>query len=159
MTRRIRGAAWLSRFVRSETAGPIVEFAVVAPVLMLIVGGIIDFSRAFIQRSNLVTAVREGARFAAVQPSVCTSEPLIRARVANRFTAFSGPELLATQIAVEFLTEENVRACTAGAPFPTKIRVRITGYRFRPFVPLPQIMVPDGIQLGAEATFRWERVD
>jgi Flp pilus assembly protein TadG len=51
--------------LQSTEASEIVEFALVLPVLLLIAVGIADFSGAFILRTKLVSAAREGARFAA----------------------------------------------------------------------------------------------
>jgi Flp pilus assembly protein TadG len=46
-----------------------VEFALVAPVLLLLVFGIIDFGRMINARINITAAAREGARAAASAPS------------------------------------------------------------------------------------------
>lgn len=53
MTRRERGAA-------------AVEMALVLPVLILLVGGVIDFGRAFMTQTVLTNAAREGTRTAIV---------------------------------------------------------------------------------------------
>ncbi len=43
-----------------------VEFALILPILLLIVWGIVDISRAFQTVDSLTSAVREGARAGAV---------------------------------------------------------------------------------------------
>lgn len=43
----------------------VVEFAVAAPLLFLMLWGMIDFGRAYFQYISLVNAVRDGARYAA----------------------------------------------------------------------------------------------
>jgi Flp pilus assembly protein TadG len=57
---------------RSESGQALVEFALVLPLLMLIVVGIIDFGFAFNQWNTAQNAAREGARIAAVSNSEAT---------------------------------------------------------------------------------------
>lgn len=58
----------LRRFVAERGAAAMVEFAIIAPVLLLFVFGIIEYGRYFFLYSNLTNAAREGARLAAVTP-------------------------------------------------------------------------------------------
>jgi hypothetical protein len=53
----------------SVEASSLVEFAIALPLLMVLVVGIFDFGGAFNQKQELNTAVREGARFGASQPT------------------------------------------------------------------------------------------
>ena len=62
-----RPASWIG----SERGSAAVEFALLVPVLLLIVFGIIDFGRALNAQETLTQAAREGARLAALnQPNV-----------------------------------------------------------------------------------------
>ena len=64
--------------VRTEAGAELVEFALVLPMLLLILGGIIDFG-LILQRQQVVTnAAREGARLA-ILPGYST--PDVQARV------------------------------------------------------------------------------
>lgn len=54
----------IRRMIRSERGAAAVEMAIVLPVLILLVGGIIDFGRAFMQQVILTNAAREGTRVA-----------------------------------------------------------------------------------------------
>lgn len=56
-----------NRVPRKRRGAIIVEFALVVPLLFLIVFGIIDFSRAYAQLNNINSSLREGARFGAAQ--------------------------------------------------------------------------------------------
>jgi Flp pilus assembly protein TadG len=47
---------------RNERAAAAVEMAIVLPLLLLIVGGIVDFGRLFYTQNIVVNAAREGAR-------------------------------------------------------------------------------------------------
>lgn len=53
----------------SVEASSLAEFAIALPLLMVLVVGIFDFGGAFNQKQELNTAVREGARFGASQPT------------------------------------------------------------------------------------------
>ena len=55
----------MTRFIKDERGQAVVEFALVAPVLLLILCGIIDFGWIFSAKIATDTCAREGARFAA----------------------------------------------------------------------------------------------
>jgi hypothetical protein len=54
---------WLRRGERGQS---LVEFAMVVPLLLLLVFGVIDFGRLLMNQVTLTNAVREGARLASV---------------------------------------------------------------------------------------------
>lgn len=54
------------RQLHAEGGAAAVEFAIIVPVLLLIVAGIVDFGRAFFTEIQLANAAREGARAAVV---------------------------------------------------------------------------------------------
>lgn len=60
---------------RSERGASAVEFAIVLPVLFLVVAGIVDFGRAYFTQIELSNAAREGARAAVVLPVGSTPAP------------------------------------------------------------------------------------
>ena len=51
---------------REERGAALVEFALILPILVLFVFGIVEFGRAYSARIELTAAVREGARAAAL---------------------------------------------------------------------------------------------
>jgi len=51
------------RFIRKEHGGVAVEFAIILPILVLLVFGIIDFGHAWYMRHLMSDASREGARY------------------------------------------------------------------------------------------------
>ncbi len=55
--------------LRSAQASSLAEFAISLPLLVVLVVGIFDFGGAFNQKQELNTAMREGARFGASQPT------------------------------------------------------------------------------------------
>jgi hypothetical protein len=93
---------------RSAQASSLAEFAIALPLLMVLVVGIFDFGGAFNQKQELNTAVREGARFGASQPT-------------NDLVAGSAPpSISAVRYLVDtYLLNSNINDCglaTATAP-------------------------------------------
>jgi len=62
--------------LRSESGASAVEFALLLPVLMMILFGIIEFGLALYQQAILTNASREGARLGIVQsiPAITTGQ-------------------------------------------------------------------------------------
>jgi Flp pilus assembly protein TadG len=56
----------IKRMCRNRRGNAVIEFALVLPLLLLIVFGITEFGRAIMTTNILHTAAREGARLAAV---------------------------------------------------------------------------------------------
>ncbi len=54
------------KLLRQTKGSAMVEFALVAGVLLLIVMGILDFGHAWFMRQGIINASREGARYAVV---------------------------------------------------------------------------------------------
>ena len=77
-----------------------VEFALVLPVLMMFVFGIVEFGRGYNARIELTAAVREGARTAALGGTAAETEARTRAAAgaglaaAMRFTPPTPPMIL-----------------------------------------------------------------
>ena len=79
----------LSRFRRQTRAAAIIEFALVVPILFLLVWGIISFSRAYQRLNALSSSLREGARVASTLDSIVTvSGRTLKVKTAIR--TFSG---------------------------------------------------------------------
>ena len=72
--------------LRSESGASAVEFALLLPVLMMILFGIIEFGLALYRQAILTNASREGARLGIVQsvPAITTAQ--IDARIDNYLT-------------------------------------------------------------------------
>src|SRR5262249_34614720 len=66
----------LHKRLRSESGASAVEFALLLPVLMMILFGIIEFGFALYQQAVLTNASREGARLGIVQatPAITTAQ-------------------------------------------------------------------------------------
>jgi Flp pilus assembly protein TadG len=88
----------------SAQASSLAEFAISLPLLVVLVVGIFDFGGAFNQKQELNTAVREGARFGASQPT-------------NDLVAGSAPPSInAIRYLVDtYLLNSNINDCGLGA--------------------------------------------
>lgn len=77
--------------LRSESGASAVEFALLLPVLMMILFGIIEFGMALYRQSILTNASREGARLGIVQsiPAIGTGQ--INAAIDNYLIAAGIP--------------------------------------------------------------------
>jgi len=136
---------------RSERAAAMVEFAIVLPILLLLVFGIIDFGRALYTLNNLTAAVREGARLASTQispdPTTGGSMSAVSTAVTNYVVAFGG-NAGAPQVTETF---------NGGAPPNMQsITVQIVSYPFTPLTPIANFVGFGTIQMSPSATFRWE---
>lgn len=67
----------LRRLRRDERGQALVEFALVLPILLLLVLGIIDFGRAWNLHQTITDAAREGARRAVVYDPAVTQDTVM----------------------------------------------------------------------------------
>jgi len=91
--------------VRADRGAAAVEFALVLPILLLLVFGIVDYGRAYNAKVTLTHAAREGARMLAVE-NASTSD------ISTALTS-SGRDI-ATGITATVDTAQT-NSCTAGA--------------------------------------------
>lgn len=81
---------------RRERGAAAVEFAIVLPILLLFLAGIIDFGRAMYTQAIVTNAAREGARAAVVNANAsaratAAATPLTVAVAAGTCPAVGGP--------------------------------------------------------------------
>ena len=98
---------------RRRDGAAIVEFAVVAPVLILILFGMIECGRMIMVQQSLATAAREGARAASL-PGVTRSEAR---QVAEKFLIDVGVRGATVKV------RQNAASVTHGEPFTVSISV------------------------------------
>src|SRR6266849_3091818 len=105
-----------------ERGQSLVEFAAIAPILFLLVFGIIEFGRAFYAYNAIVNAASEGARYGILDPQ---NTSCIKKVVKNYSVAL---ELADPDISV---------ACQGSCAYPNKISVtaNYTYTAITPFVP------------------------
>jgi len=92
---------WRERLARGERGAELIEFALVLPLLLLLVLGIVDFAFMFQRLEVITNAAREGARIA-VLPGYDT--PDVRARVNNYLVDGGVPIVAGTNPVVNLST-------------------------------------------------------
>jgi Flp pilus assembly protein TadG len=123
---------------QSDRGQSLLEFAIILPVLLIIVAGVLDIGRLYFSYVAVTDAASEGAAYAANHP---TSETLIVAR------ARDASNIAADQSEIEF----QCPTCpTVGSGDPVTVSVT---YSFTLATPIINAMVPGGvIPLRAVAT-------
>ena len=92
---------------REERGAALVEFSFIAPVLILLVFGIVDFGWAFAQHQDVRHGAREGARLAAVNYGTATGAAQtnqIRQEVCDRTNSLNNDT---TEVAVDLPSGTN----------------------------------------------------
>lgn len=131
----------MRRWFRDEEGAVVLEFALVTPILVLLICAIIDFSRAQYTLNQLIGAAREGARYAAVVPSPTGSASTIKGVVKNFYTPIDTST-------VQIFDSSAVNG---------RITVRVQNHPFVLITPLANVVVSDTLYMTRAATFRWER--
>lgn len=147
MTRRPRLPRRVHRFAGDERGAAVVEFAIVVPVLLLLVLGIIDLGRMLAVAGSLTAAVRDGARMAAASasPSDAAQITAFKNRVITSFQTLGGPALQASNITVTDPTNNGI------------VTVTVSGYTYQPLTPLFRMIGAGTVTFTRTSTFRWER--
>lgn len=99
-------------FPKNQDGQSIIEFALILPILLLVLFGITEFGRAIMVTNVLNTASREGARLAAV--SSVGDSLAVRARVVEVLDAAN---IDAKQITIQFLLVEKSVEVTVTSDF------------------------------------------
>lgn len=139
-------------FGRDERGAAVVEFALVLPILMLLVFMFIDAARGFYTVNALVAAVREGARNGSARiascPATAAEVTSVEDRVIQSAVLFGGTQITRQMVEVEMQP--------ASGPCESVI-VRVHNYPFRTLTPINRLFGADSILISREAEFRWER--
>ena len=109
----------LTRRCRSERGAELIELAMVTPILLLILGGIVDFGFLFRAWENVTNAAREGARVGILPSYGCEdSNPNVQDRV-DQYMAAAG-------ITGSYTVESTPTTVTTGAGTFTACSVLVT---------------------------------
>jgi len=158
-----RKRRFLGRLRSEERGTAMVEFALIALPLFLLVGGIIDFARAMNYYNDMTQLAGQGVRSAIVAgnpdgttPSTATS---VQCQLINNYT--TSDELKGTGatdgIQVKIVDPNNPSAATARPIAGQPLKVQ-TDYDFKFLVPLVKIAVPGPfLHLSTSSTMRVEQ--
>lgn len=127
------------RFLKSERGQAMVEFALVLPVLLTLLCGIIDFGWIYYNQITLNNAAREGARYAVIHYDPADDW---RASAESRMMADMVGVKNAVAIVSDPVEQQITASVTADAPILTGFTSTIIGKR--------------SVDLHAECTMRLE---
>lgn len=131
----------LYKFKNNENGQTLVEFALILPILLLLVMGIIQFGIIFSAQIGITNAAREGARMAAVGHN--TDD--VRQRVNDTLGSHISLGTLSTNVVYPTNIGEDVTVTVSG---PVEL-----------IVPLPNVFVPgNSITLTKVSTMRAEKL-
>jgi Flp pilus assembly protein TadG len=65
--------------MRRDRGAQVVEFALIVPLVLILIGAIVQFGFAFNRQVTVTQAAREGARLAAICGSTCSPKSVIQA--------------------------------------------------------------------------------
>ena len=136
--RTVRGLAGgrMQKRSLSERGAAAVEFAIVAPLLFLLVFAIIDFGFAFHGWDAIQNAAREGARVGAVTPNVAN----ITARVRNA-SSFLDQSRMTVTVQCAKGGSSSFGTCGAAGSWAEGDLVRVTvTYDYSYMTPLPSFV-------------------
>ena len=143
--------AWRRRSEQDGAAA--VEFALVLPILVLILFGIINFGVIFAQNLALGNGARQAARFGVVEGRTC-DDIVAEARNNSDSIAMNGDDVAVT------VRRGAGFSCTGGGSIPcedsaandsVRVELTITSNVLVPFPPMPET-----IDLEGEGEFRCE---
>ena len=100
--------------LQRERGASVVEFALVLPVLIVLVLGIIEFGHAFQVQGTLSAAAREGARVMALQSNPAAARAAVRDAAPTLDPAITNAQITVTPA-----------ACPATNTTPANVRVTI----------------------------------
>lgn len=113
---------FLTAFARDEGGATLVEFALVAPVLLVTLVACFDFARALNAYVTVSNAAREGARYASISSSPTSSS--VRDYLSTRVAPLdTSPSAFGVTLAAPTRTDPS---WSLDAPGPTKFTVVIT---------------------------------
>jgi Flp pilus assembly protein TadG len=144
----------MSRSFRRQRGAAAVEFAVVAPVFVLLIFGMIEYGRMVMVQQMLTNASREGARRAVLEGA---SETDVRTVVVNYLSPASIP-VTNSDITIQ-IGDPPVAAALSSAEFGDPIHVSV-GVNFGSVSWLPSPMyLSSGTRMTATSVMRKESVN
>jgi hypothetical protein len=130
---------------RSERGQALAEFALVLPLVMLFIAGIVEFGRAWNIKQAVTDAAREGARYAVVQDSTILSTDDVKAKIEERL-GLAGIETSTIEFSPDFHLANSEMTVTVSTPY----RMALVG------VLLGWAGAPSVVTISTQATMRNE---
>jgi uncharacterized membrane protein len=144
-------AADFAALLRDTRGLAAVELALVLPIVLLLLGGVIDFSRFATQRTQVRAAAQAGADYALRKgwnASSVTSS--ISASSALSVTALPAPRIITACLSGSQIIETASSTCATGIR-PGRYVVSSARATFSPLMPWPGIILPATLEGAAFA--------
>jgi Flp pilus assembly protein TadG len=149
----------LNKRKKSERGAELVEFALMLPILLVILAGLWDFGRAYRTYQAITNAAREGARLAVV-PAGINQTSAVQDRVkaylnkSSLDTSFMTSGNISTYISLQANTPVTVNSPSGPPAMVTTSRVSVNyPFTFFIFGPVIRLWVPAST-LGGSITLR-----
>ncbi|MFM6973649.1 MAG: TadE/TadG family type IV pilus assembly protein [Agromyces sp.] len=101
-----------ARVLRGDRGAAAVEFALIVPLLIFLLFGIIEASRLYNAQISITNSAREAARFTAVHSGVALAD--IQAQAVGAAPSLT-PALTAAQVAVGYVDSSGVTTTSCGS--------------------------------------------
>jgi Flp pilus assembly protein TadG len=132
--------------IKKNVGQSVLEFALIFPILFLMITGLFDLGRAVFAYTTFNNAVREGTRYASVQPKNTTgaTDTAIESKIRNYFYQIK-----------DFNDNSVIHIARIDMDTDPKIQITIT-YSFNPITPGIKQIIGHGssIAIVAESTMR-----
>lgn len=115
----------MKRFLKSERGQSMVEFALVLPILLLLLCGIIDFGWVFAQKIEINNSCREAARYTAIHYN--DSDVDNDAAIAQAVFEDASPLLSSPTVTISLVDDRMTVNVTAEAPILTGFTSLVIG--------------------------------
>lgn len=137
----------ISRFVNCDRGSSAVEFAIIFPLLLMILFGIIDFGRLNFERIQVTSAAYEGARASGFKVAYTAANPQLGK---DAITAAVNAAAGGLVVTVDFTASTNVDCLTPGAETTIVVRRPST---FKWYTPMLQGFTTTVTSTGAFRCF------
>lgn len=159
------GNGWFGRAVRiaaSDSGAELLEFAIVVPILLMLLIGIVWLGRAYNVYSTITRAAREGARYAALPSSVALGNAFADIPTAgcstntNTYTNYVVPALKSDNLDPKNVKSYCQKAAWLGATYPQQCGVVISfSYQVQLAIPFTALNATT-IDIPTQAQMRFE---
>jgi Flp pilus assembly protein TadG len=148
-----------TRYPHHQSGAAVVEFALVLTMLLLLLGGMYDFGKAFWYYDALTKATRDGARVlsTASKATILTAGvPAAKQRVVDAAVAANLPGFNSSYVTVSCLDAAYALSACADGIAPGGVKVEISGYKLNvgDVIPLPGMPMGD-ITLAPRTIMRY----
>lgn len=143
--------------MRADRGQSLVEFALLVPILILLIFGLFDFGRAIYAYNAVSNAAREGARIAIVDQGPTSGVSLAAQEAANQATSLGLNPADANQVRVQYQKPDLTGICpTPAIGCIAQVRVQ---YQFRAVTPIVgnivgPILLSSTTELSVERTYQ-----